>query len=277
MKINQVTASQILVKSNLPASDYVANPYIGCTHQCRYCYASFMKRFTKHSEDWGTFLDVKQYASRKLPKKLANKTILLSSVTDPYQGCEAKFHKSREILELLRDTDADVEILSKSDLMLKDMDLLKSMKSLKVGVSLCTLDDGFRKVIEPGAPSVQKRLNALKTLHQNGISTYLFISPIFPYITDISALIQAVDGSVDKIGFENLNLRGSAKADILELIRLNYPQYLEEYQKIYLHKDFTYWKNLETEIQKLSALYSIPFENYFYHEKIKKNGGNQHD
>lgn len=277
MKINQVEANQILVKSNLPASDYVANPYTGCTHQCRYCYASFMKRFTKHSEEWGTFLDIKQYTSLKLPKNLKNKTVLLSSVTDPYQGCEAKFHKSREILELLCDTDADVEILSKSDLMLEDLDLLKRMKSLKVGISLCALDDGFRKLLEPNAPSVQRRLNALKTLHENGISTYLFISPIFPYITDIPALVQAVDSFVDKIGFENLNLRGSTKTNILELIRLHYPQYLVGYQKIYLKNDSSYWKNMEDTIQKLSEQYQIPFENYFYHEKIKKNGGNQHD
>lgn len=277
MKINEISAKQILVKSNLPASDYVANPYTGCSHQCRYCYASFMKRFSGHSEEWGTFLDVKNYESDKLPKKLENKTILLSSVTDPYQGCEITYHKSREILELLQNTEADIEILSKSDLMLKDLELLKSIKRLKVGISLCTLDDSFRKIIEPFAPSVQRRLNALKTLHENGISTYLFISPIFPYLTDISALVQAADGSADKIGFENLNLRRTAKTQVLDLIKQHYPQYSAGYEQIYLRKDASYWKILEEEIQKLSENYPIPFENYFYHEKIRKNGGQKHD
>lgn len=116
MKISTLKAKSILVKSNLPASDYVANPYGGCTHQCRYCYACFMKRFTGHDEDWGTFLDVKEYESDKLPKFLTGKTILLSSVTDPYNPFEAKYHKSREVLERLRGTDAHIEILSKSDL-----------------------------------------------------------------------------------------------------------------------------------------------------------------
>ena len=71
MKVSEITAKSVLVKSNLPASDYVANAYTGCPHKCRYCYASFMKRFTGHEEEWGTFIDVKSYESMKLPKNLA--------------------------------------------------------------------------------------------------------------------------------------------------------------------------------------------------------------
>ena len=63
MKISHTKAKQLFVKSNLPASDYVINPYSGCTHNCKYCYASFMKRFTGHDEDWGTFIDIKDYDS----------------------------------------------------------------------------------------------------------------------------------------------------------------------------------------------------------------------
>ena len=234
MKISTLKAKSILVKSNLPASDYVANPYGGCTHQCRYCYACFMKRFTGHDEDWGTFLDVKEYESDKLPKFLTGKTILLSSVTDPYNPFEAKYHKSREVLERLRGTDAHIEILSKSDLMVRDLDLLRQIPDLSVGISLNTLDDGFRKDMEPGAPSVQRRLKALETLHDVGITTYLFVSPIFPYITDIRALIEAVNGHVDQICFENLNLRGAAKGEILDYIAEKYPQHLDGYKAIYL-------------------------------------------
>ena len=124
MKLTKINADSVLVKSKLPASDYVANPYTGCTHDCKYCYASFMKRFTGHSEDWGTFVDIKEYSSTKLPKNLENKTVLLSSVTDPYQGIEGNFHKSREILKLLGNTGANVEILTKSDLVIKDIDAL---------------------------------------------------------------------------------------------------------------------------------------------------------
>ena len=270
MKISTVKAKSILVKSNLPASDYVANPYTGCPHKCRYCYASFMKRFSGHEEDWGMFLDVKDYVSDKLPKSLNGKTVLLSSVTDPYNPYELKYRKSRKILEMLRHTNAHTEILSKSDLMLKDIDLLRQIPDLSVGISLNTLDDNFRKDIEPFAPSVQRRLNALKTLHDEGIQTFLFISPIFPYITDIRAITEATKNHTDKICFENLNLRGQAKTDIFSYIIEKYPQYLDGYKRIYNNHDISYWNNMEEEIENMKKDYSVPLVNYFYHDKIKK-------
>ncbi len=270
MKLSTTTAKSILVKSNLPASDYVVNPYTGCTHNCRYCYASFMKRFTGHNEEWGTFLDVKEYVSDKLPKSLSEKTVLFSSVTDPYNPYEMKYHKSREILELLSHTNAHIEILSKSDLMIKDIDLLKRIPNLSVGISLNTLDDSFRKDMESDAPSIQRRLKALEILHKEGITTYLFISPIFPYITDIHAIVKAVEGSVDQICFENLNLRGKAKTDILDYITEKYPHYLDGYKAIYNKGDLSYWEQLEVDIKAMSKEYNIPFINFFYHAKIRK-------
>lgn len=274
MKLSTTKAKSILVKSNLPASDYVANPYAGCSHNCRYCYASFMKRFTGHDEEWGTFIDIKEYDTCNLPRSLRGKTVLLSSVTDPYNPYEMKYRKSREILELLSHTDAHVEILSKSDLMIKDIDLLKKMPDLSVGISLNTLDDSFRKDMESSAPSVKRRLKALETLHSEGITTYLFISPIFSYVTDIRAIVETVSGHVDRICFENLNLRGAAKSEILDYITNKYPQYLDGYKAIYQKGDLSYWKKLETEIEALSKEYDIPFVNYFYHTKIRKGGEN---
>ena len=276
MKVSQTTAKSVLVKSNLPASDYVANPYTGCPHKCRYCYAEFMKRRTGHTEDWGDFIDIKSYESMKLPCDLAGKTILLSSVTDPYNPYETKYHKSREVLELIADTGAHIEILSKSDLMLRDLDLLKKIPDLSVGISLNTLDDGFRRDMEPCAPSVERRLNALEALHGEGIRTYTFISPIFPHITDIHAIMERVLPHSDMICFEDLNLRGKAKAGILQYISETYPQYTEAYQKIYLKKDRSYWQALEEEIHTLAAGSDIPLVSYFNHSKIKK-GGKTHD
>ena len=273
MKISEIPAAQMLVKSNLPASDYVANPYIGCPHRCRYCYACFMKRFSGHGEDWGTFLDIKNYSNISIPKNLSGKTVLLSSVTDPYNPYEIKYHKSREVLERLCHSDANIEILSKSDLMVSDLELLKQIPGLKVGISLSTLDDGFRKMMEPGAPSVERRLKALQTLHDNGVSTYLFISPIFPHVTDIKAIVERVNNSVDKICFENLNLRGGAKKEILDFIEREYPQFAQTYHDIYINGDISYWKQLEEEISELLTKLHIPYQNFFYHDKIKKKKG----
>ena len=90
MQINSIAASSILTRSNLPVSDYSANPYVGCEHACKYCYASFMKRFTNHPENWGEFVDVKTWPDLKAGK-YNGKEIFLSSVTDPYQPLEGKF------------------------------------------------------------------------------------------------------------------------------------------------------------------------------------------
>jgi DNA repair photolyase len=231
-----------------------------------------MKRFTGHDEDWGTFIDIKEYESNKLPKTLTGKTVLLSSVTDPYNPYEIKYHKSRDILEMLSHTDAHVEILSKSDLMLRDIDLLKKIPDLSVGISLNTLDDSFRRDMEPGAPAVERRLHALKVLHDAGINTYLFISPIFPYITDVKAIVNTTAGNVDKVCFENLNLRGTSKSEIIGYITEKYPQYLDGYKAIYQKGDISYWEQLKADIETLSKEYSVPFVDYFYHAKIKKGG-----
>ena len=86
MKIKEqiIEVKDYVTKSNLPASDYVINPYVGCPHGCKYCYACFMKRFTKHDEEWGTFIDIKHCSKPISKKKLEGKTIFLSSVTDCY-------------------------------------------------------------------------------------------------------------------------------------------------------------------------------------------------
>ena len=103
--IREIDVKSILTKSDLPVSDYSVNPYVGCTHGCKYCYASFMKRFTNHPEPWGTFLDVKYWPEIKHPEKYAGKELFISSVTDPYNTQEEKFQRTRALLEQLRGRD----------------------------------------------------------------------------------------------------------------------------------------------------------------------------
>ena len=93
MIINEIKTNDYLTKSNLPASDYVINPYVGCSHGCKYCYASFMKRFTGHQEAWGDFIDIKRCDKKINLKKIAGKSVFLSSVTDCYNEYEEKYEK----------------------------------------------------------------------------------------------------------------------------------------------------------------------------------------
>ena len=210
MVIKEVTVNDYLTLSKLPASDYVINPYVGCPHGCKYCYASFMKRFTNHKEKWGELLDIKRCNKKINLKKISGKNVFLSSVTDCYNPYEEKYKITRSILEQLVNSDCNLSISTKSDLILRDIDLLKQIKNLTVCFSINTLDEEFKNDLDK-ASSIEKRMAALKKLHTNGIHTVLFVSPIFPYITKWQEIIEQTKEYIDEYWFENLNLRGDYK------------------------------------------------------------------
>lgn len=285
--IKEIKAKGILTKSNLPVSDYSANTYVGCTHACKYCYASFMKRFTQHVEPWGEFLDIKYWSAIKNSTKYKDKEIFLGSVTDPYNPQEKIYERTRILLKELKGSGIKLSIQTKSDLVLRDIDLIKSFPNARVGFSINTLDENFKNDMDK-AVSIKRRLSAMKQLHDAGIRTSCFISPIFPGITDVEAIIEKVKNQCNFIWLENLNLCGSYKTDIMNYIKEKYPKLLPLYKEIYNHGNFTYWENLSDSIQsyarKNKLQYVInsdnidkPFTepptivNFFYHNQIKKS------
>ena len=192
MKIREIKAKSIITKTGLDA-DFVINPYIGCAHACIYCYARFMKKFTGHKESWGSFVDVKINAPDLIlgnTDKYKSKSIIMGSVTDSYNPVERKYKITRKILEKLAPFQPNLEIITKSDLILRDIDLLKKFKNIGVAVSLSFLDEKIRKQLEPLASPAENRINILKQLHKAGIKTVVFISPIFPEITDWQKVIS---------------------------------------------------------------------------------------
>ena len=275
MVVNEIIVNDYLTKSNLPDSDYVINPYVGCTHGCKYCYASFMKRFTGHKENWGDFIDIKRCNKPIDLKKISGKNVFLSSVTDCYNQYEKDFCITRNILEQLVDSDCNLSISTKSKLILRDIDLLKQMKNLIVCMSINTLNEKFRSDMD-NASTIKERIDTLKELHNNGIYTVLFMSPIFPYITEWKEIIDQTKDYVDEYWFENLNLRGSYKKEILDYIRINYSKLYSDYIDIYLKKNNKYWKDLAEEINNYCNLNNINYTNYFYHKELveKKKEGN---
>ena len=257
----------LLTKSNLPASDYVINPYIGCPHACKYCYARFMKRFTGHTEAWGCFIDIKRCDKPINIKKLYHKSVFISSVTDCYNPFEEKYQATRRILEQLKAADCFVTISTKSNLILRDIDLLKQFQNLTAAVSINTLDENFQKDMDC-ASSIRERIETLKMLHSQGIHTVLFMSPIFPFITDFKEIIEATKAYVCEYWFENLNLRGEYKQNILLYISEHYPQYLSDYKKIYNGKNLEYWEQLAGDIDQYCQNNHIKYTNYFYHSLL---------
>lgn len=266
---NVVEVKDYLTKSNLPTCDFVINPYIGCPHACKYCYASFMKRFTGHNEPWGTFVDAKRCEKPISEKRITGKSVFLSSVTDCYNPYEEKYGITRTLLEQLVSVDCELGISTKSKLILRDIDLLKQCRHLKVSMSINTLDEDFKNDMD-AASSIADRLNTLKELHHQGIYTILFMSPIFPGITDFKAIIEASQPFIDEYWFENLNLRGSYKQTILSYIDEKHPHLKDLYKKIYVAGDKSYWVDLSLEIEDYCKAKGVNYTNYFYHEELVK-------
>ena len=275
MVIKELNIKDYLTKSNLPDSDYVINPYVGCTHGCKYCYASFMKRFTGHKENWGEFIDIKRCDKPIDLNKITGKNVFLSSVTDCYNQYEKEYCITRNILKQLVNSDCNLSISTKSKLILRDIDLLKQMKNLIVCMSINTLDETFRSDMD-NASTIKERMDTLKELHNNGIYTVLFMSPIFPHITEWKEIIDNTKNYIDKYWFENLNLRGSYKKDILDYIKNNFSDLYSEYIDIYVNKNNKYWKELAEEINNYCNQNNINYTNYFYHKELveKKKEGN---
>lgn len=270
--IKEIQVKSIVTKSNLPASDFVINPYTGCSHACIYCYARFMKRFTGHSEEWGKFVDVKINAPDLIPTniyKFKGKSITIGSVTDPYQVCEEKYRITRRVLEKLIPFDASFDIITKSGLVARDIDLLKKIKDISVAFSIGQADDEIRARLEPGAPSINERINALKILHENKIKTAVFISPIFPMLSDWKEIIKNTKEYADEYWFENLNIYPSVSESIYKFLKNNFPDLISVYQSI--QKDEKgYWDVVEDEIKMFCKKEKVDYKIFFHHKEIKK-------
>ena len=204
--IREIKAKSILTKSGIPGVDYCINPYVGCSHGCRYCYATFMKRYSGHTEAWGSFVDVKINAPEILQKQLKRAKrgrVLISSVTDAYQPIESKYKLTRQCLEILLQNQFPVDILTKSPLVLRDTDLIKKFKDIEVGITITTNDEKMQKIFEPNAPSIMARIRTLKALHDKGINTYAFIGPVLPMNPE--ALSEKIRPHVDSIIIDKMN------------------------------------------------------------------------
>ena len=285
--IQEIEVKSVLTKSNLPVSDYSVNPYVGCTHACKYCYASFMKRFTNHPEPWGEFLDVKHWPEIRHPERYAGQELFFGSVTDPYNPQEEIFCRTRALLTQLQGSGIRLSIQTKSDLVLRDMDLIKTFPDARVGFSINTLDEGFRVDMD-NAVSIERRIGAMKVLHDAGIRTTCFISPIFPGITDVEAIIDQVKDQCNLVWLENLNLRGNYRTVIMDYIREKHPRLIPLYEEIYSRGSRLYWEALDAQMRDYAKRNGLdyrrdddsmknPFDappvivNFFYHEEIKKS------
>lgn len=254
-------ARKIMVKtivgaSKLPGSACAANPYVGCAHACRYCYAAYMKRFTSHREPWGAFVDVKIWPAIKNSAKYAGKKIFISSVTDPYQEAEKTHERTRALLTELAGSGCRPVIATKSDLIVRDSDLISAFPQAQVLFSLNTLDPAFQRLMER-APAVERRLAAMRALKEAGVRIACFIAPVFPEITEVFAILERVAPLCDTVLLDRLNLRGDYRHAVLGAVRKFRPDLWPLYERMFLRGDDAWWRDLDRSLRRFALANGI--------------------
>lgn len=235
--IRETPCKTVLGKSGI--TDYSLNCYGGCTHACAYCYARFMQRFHPHEEPWGGYIDVKSNAVEVLERQLRRTTpgeVFVSSACDGWQPLEATFRLTRECCRLLVQHGFQVNALTKSALILRDLDIFEG-SSAQIGVTVTTLDPRLASLWEPHAGPVEDRLRVLEEAHAAGLKTSVMFGPLLPFLSDdydsIHALLErAAALHVDRIWVDALNPRPMVWDSVSALLDTNFPELRERYRRV---------------------------------------------
>ena len=215
-EVTEIITKTALVRSRIPGVEYVINPYLGCGHGCRYCYAVFMRKYSRHHSraPWGSFVEAKvnivQVLEQELRRKKSRHAAMLASVCDPYQPAEARYRLTRGCLELLRDYGWGIDILTRSPLVTRDLEIIAGAARHSVGLSIPTDDDAVRRVLEPQAPPIGARLHTLQRLHEAGLNPWVFIAPVLPL--NPARLAAAIAPFAQHVLLDALNYRHQVRA-----------------------------------------------------------------
>jgi len=235
------------------------NPYTGCDHNCLYCYAtSYIPKFTQCRPK----KDLIQKLQKEAPK-LKGETISIANSSDPYPNIEAKQGLTRKCLQILTRQNCKIQIITKSTLVTRDIDLLKKAKSM-VAITITTDNDKTAKLIEPNAPSPTKRIQTAKTLIANSIPVAIRIDPIIPHINENQ---QTLIKTLAEIGIKHITTSTyKAKTDNLQrLTNALPPETAQKLKTLYLtegEKTARYTYLSKTMRQKLIQPIATQAKNY---------------
>jgi len=229
--------------------EWTINPYRGCEFGCTYCYARYSHEYLG-MEDWLDFQN-KIFVKREAPSRLARElrrvrldeeAIAIGTVTDPYQPAERDYRITRRILEVLATARGlRLSITTKSTLVARDLDLLQAIAScgrLTINVSLITLNRRIARILEPRAPTPEKRLATIRTLAGAGLRVGVFAMPVLPGLTDSPRALEALvsrsaEAGASHFAAQVLFLRGSARRGFLMTLERNFPALAGRYRRIY--------------------------------------------
>jgi DNA repair photolyase len=227
---------------------FTINPYRGCTHSCKYCFARPTHIYLGFDagRDFDREIVVKVNVPEVLRAELRKPSwkrehIAMGTNTDPYQWCESRYRLMPGILEALRDHRNPCSVLTKSPLLLRDLDLMKEIAAvtdIHANLSIPTLDEKPWRASEPHTPHPRKRIEAVAELNRAGIPTGVLIAPLMPGINDspkqVEAILQAcADAGATNVGGIPLHLRGEVRQVFMEWLRSYRPDLVERYEELY--------------------------------------------
>jgi len=235
--VREVRCKSLLNRSGI--ADYSSNCYTGCAHGCVYCYARFMQRFHPHEEPWGEFVDVKINAAEVLTRQLRRLrpgSVFTCSACDGWQEVEAHYRLTRRCCRMLLDAGFRLNILTKSDLVLRDLDVLAD-REVRIGVTITTSDEDAARLWEPRASPVSARLRVLREAKAAGLETAVMFGPLLPSISDTPAALArlfalAAEADVDRIWTDTLNPRPRVWPSVQAFLRNRRPDLLDDYRRV---------------------------------------------
>lgn len=252
MKVSLCSRQRILRPCSLEGLTYQLDPYIGCEHHCYYCYA-LNEAETDWTEEILTYPDITGQLRDEL-SALEPQTIYMGMNTDPYQPSEEIYHQTRQVLELLAQQGFSACVLTKSDLVTRDIDLLASMPGSSAGISVAFQDDHVRRLFEANAPPNERKIEALKRLKDAGIETYTLICPVMPFITDVESLIEMVEPYADAIWIYALSMEAEGHPNwqnVRAILDRHFPEMAERYRQITFSAHHPYWAELRQQLEEI--------------------------
>ena len=254
--VREVRCKTLLNRTRI--DDYSFNCYTGCGHACGYCYARFMQRFHPHAEEWGRFVDVKVNAVEVLLRQLRRLPpgeVFTSSACDGWQAVEEHYQLTRECCRRLLDAGFGLSVLTKSRLVLRDLDLFAGRR-VRVGVTITTADEHWARVWEPGASPVADRVEVLRQAKARGLATSVMFGPLLPGISDTDAALAALfrlaaDARVERVWTDILNPRPRVWESVQAVVRAHCPDRYELYQRVLFDADYraAYQRELDERIR----------------------------
>jgi len=241
--VREVRCRSVLNRGTL--GDYSFNCYTGCTNACAYCYARYMQRFHPHAEPWGRFVDVKVNAVevlRRQLRRLPAGSVFSCSACDGWQTVEQEYRLTRRCCERLIAMGFRLNILTKSESVLRDLDVLTA-GDVTLGVTLTTPDEDTARLWEPGASSVAARVEVLRRAKAAGLRTAVMFGPLLPGISDAPAVLDrlfalAGEVGVDRISTDALNPRSGVWSSVRMLLAVHRPDLIGHYRRVLFERNY---------------------------------------